>query len=204
MYVYVPGDKEVSVYVVWSVEPIDEPFLYILYATSPLLSVEALQVSVTALSPLKVARMGVVGGVVSRLKVTVIAVFVVIVRVQEVDVFPSRQEEPLQEEKVEGEVGVARRVIVVPLVIWLWEQVEPQFIEPPVMVPVPVPPLVTERVYVEETEGVYRKTTFVTVEAETEIGTEHIPPLQERLAEPYDEGVVRVHSVPPSGYVQVA
>jgi hypothetical protein len=53
---------------------------------------------------------------------------------------------PLQPVKVEPDAGDAVRVMEVPEEMADWVQVEPQEMEPPETVPVPVPDLVTVRV----------------------------------------------------------
>jgi hypothetical protein len=89
---------------------------------------------------------GVVGVVVTGMSVNVAATEraddIVVVHVPVVLVH-----EPLHPANVEPVLGVAVRVIEVPLVIAV-EHVVPQDIPEPVMVPDPVPPLDVDRVYV--------------------------------------------------------
>jgi len=85
-----------------------------------------------------------VGGVVSEVvmvKVAITEVLEEIVTLHD----PVPEQAPDQPVKVEPEDGEAMRVIWVPEVIFDWVQTEPQDIEPPVTVPLPVPDLKTER-----------------------------------------------------------
>ena len=80
-----------------------------------------------------------VSGAVSNVAVTVVFAFMVSVQV------PVPVQAPLQPWKVEPDAGDAVSVTDVPEVD-VWEQVDPQFTDPPETVPVPVPVFVTVRV----------------------------------------------------------
>jgi len=76
------------------------------------------------------------GGGVDRVNVAVTVVFPVIVVAHDPVPLHPPPDQPLN---VEPELAVAVRVILVPEVILDWVQVEPQLMEPPVIVPLPVP-----------------------------------------------------------------